>query len=75
MSCSIANGLIHYTEFTERSLNILQPSRTICEQCLKAYPYDICDGATDFISLCKSLQKEVFILSGGYVPVFTNWTS
>ena len=65
----IINGDISYTEFTQHSLCILKPSRQICENCLKEYPYDICEKAPEFIELCKNLGKEVYLVSGGYVPV------
>ena len=65
----IINKEIPYEEFTENSLNLLRPTKAICEQTLAKFPYDIVDGSIEFINYCKQLHKEVFLVSGGYEPV------
>lgn len=60
---------IPYETFTEKCLNLLKPTKEICEKTLKQFPYDIVDGACDFINMCKEKGKQVYIVSGGYEPV------
>ena len=66
---SIINKEIPYEDFTENCLNLLRPTKAICEQTLAKFPYDIVDGSIEFINYCKQLHKEVYIVSGGYEPV------
>lgn len=65
------NKEIPYEEFTKKCLDLLRPSKTICEKTLEKYPYDIVEGACEFIQCCKQQGKEVYIVSGGYEPVNT----
>lgn len=67
----IINGLIPYNEFTHKCLNLLKPSKQVCEGCLQSYPYELVDYIQEFISACKEKKKEVFLVSGGFVPMIT----
>ena len=59
-----------YESFTESCLSALKPSAQICESCLKENPYDIVPYVQEFILTCQEKGKDVFLVSGGYVPVF-----
>lgn len=62
---------IPYEEFTEKCLNLLKPTKAICKKTLEKYPYDIVEGASEFITTCKNKGKSIYIVSGGYEPVFS----
>ena len=67
----IINELIPYNEFTRKCLNVLKPSKQVCEGCLQSYPYQLVDYIQEFINACKEKKKEVFLVSGGFVPMIT----
>ena len=67
----IINELIPYNEFTHKCLNVLKPSKQVCEGCLQSYPYQLVDYIQEFINACKEKKKEVFLVSGGFVPMIT----
>ena len=67
----IINELSPYNEFTRKCLNVLKPSKQVCEGCLQSYPYQLVDYIQEFINACKEKKKEVFLVSGGFVPMIT----
>ena len=67
----IINELIPYNEFTRKCLNVLKPSKQVCEGCLQSYPYQLVDYIQELINACKEKKKEVFLVSGGFVPMIT----
>ena len=67
----VINELIPYNEFTHKCLNVLKPSKQVCEGCLQSYPYQLVDYIQEFINACKEKKKEVFLVSGGFVPMIT----
>ena len=65
----VISGVMSYESFTENCLSTLKPSTQICESCLKENPYDIVPYVQEFILTCQEKGKDVFLVSGGYVPV------
>ena len=40
------------------------------ESSIKEYPHQIVPYAKEFIAVCKEKGKKVFLVSGGYAPVY-----
>lgn len=67
----ILNGEISFEEFVVRCLEAIKPSKAVIESSIKECPHEIVPYVKEFIALCKEKGKKVFLVSSGYVPVFS----